>query len=161
MAAAGSAGVGLVGLCKAQAQSQTATSAPAAAPPVATDVAPIPGKSRGSSPGPWQMPEAHPDLSSLAQIHIPAASDSIKHAAPAGRKLRAVRIELYNAEREQRIEIPLRIGPSAVRSSVWHGFDDSHIDSAHAIDAGHQLLRVSGNFARARRAAQSDIATGD
>jgi pyridoxamine 5'-phosphate oxidase len=80
VAAAGSAGVGLVGLCKAQAQSQTATSAPAAAPPVATDVAPIPGKSRGSSPGPWQMPEAHPDLSSLAQIHIPAASDSIKHA---------------------------------------------------------------------------------
>lgn len=73
VAAAGSAGVSLAGLRPAQAQ--TATS-----PPVATDVAPIPGQTRGTSPGPWQMPEDHPDLSKLAQIHVPAASDSLKHA---------------------------------------------------------------------------------
>jgi pyridoxamine 5'-phosphate oxidase len=86
-AAAGSAG--LMGLGTAVAQAPTPTGAPAAPQPPApqppaaqpaVDVAPIPGQSRGSAPGPWQMPEEHPDLGKLAQLHAAPYSDPIKHA---------------------------------------------------------------------------------
>jgi pyridoxamine 5'-phosphate oxidase len=44
------------------------------------DTPPVLGRSRGSPPGPWELPSDHPDLSKAAGFRPAPAGQSIKHA---------------------------------------------------------------------------------